>query len=46
MKKSKLKKLNLQGTNDREEGIVLPMVMWWLGVPLSLLLILWAVGVF
>jgi hypothetical protein len=28
-----------------EQGaIVLPAIMWWLGVPLSLLVVLWLVG--
>ncbi len=30
----------------REEGIVLPALLWWLGVPLSLLVILYLLGVF
>jgi len=32
-------------TQDQEAGIVLPALLWWMGVPLSLLLVLWLIGV-
>jgi len=30
---------------DPEAGIVLPALLWWMGVPLSLLLVLWLIGI-
>jgi hypothetical protein len=33
--------------STRENGaIVLPAVLWWLGVPLTLLVLLWVFGMF
>lgn len=35
-------------TKDAGEkgGIVVPAILWWLGAPLTLLVILWLLGVF
>jgi len=30
---------------ETENGIVVPAILWWLGVPITLLIILWLVGV-
>jgi len=31
--------------NEREGGVVIPLILWLLGVPLSLIIILWLIGV-
>lgn len=28
-------------TGDAKDGIVIPIILWWLGVPLILVIILW-----
>lgn len=30
----------------RESGIVVPVILWWLGLPATLLIVLYLVGVF
>jgi hypothetical protein len=29
--------------NGSEDGIIVPAILWWMGVPLSVVLILWLV---
>jgi hypothetical protein len=41
MKNQQLKKLEAQ-----RGGIALPAILWWMGVPLTLLVILWLLGMF
>ncbi len=36
----KFKRLDLP---SNENGIVIPVIMWWLGVPLTVIVILWLV---
>jgi len=31
--------------NEQEGGVVIPLILWFLGVPLSLIIILWLIGV-
>lgn len=42
-----MKEFSLSHLHDNQDGgIVVPVVLWWLGVPLALLLVLWMFGVF
>jgi hypothetical protein len=45
MKQGRTFRDNIESRNAGA-GIVVPAVMWWLGVPISFLLVLWLVGVF
>lgn len=36
---------SLKITTSNEKGIVLPAILWWIGVPFSLLLVLWLIGI-
>ncbi len=34
---------SMHRSNNPEDGIVVPAILWWMGVPLSVVLILWLV---
>jgi len=39
-------KSKLERTVNTESGIVVPAILWWLGVPITILILLWLFGVF
>ncbi len=44
MKVENMKKDHLVATTN-ENGIVLPALLWWMGAPITLLVVLWLVGI-
>ena len=42
----KLKTKNSESGPADEAGIVLPALLWWMGVPLTLLVVLYLLGMF
>ncbi len=38
-----MKKLNKLNQIANENGIVIPVILWWLGLPITLIIILWLI---